>query len=154
MYSNQELANMCFMYGLMVDNAVVARLCWERNPGWSCLDRKTFLSIHSCLCEYGNFSCCQQGMTKIYDSWSRWGYSGCYEVKSWKQHTKGINACGCCSFDCVVSVARTAAVSLPCAACANLVTTRLPCMSNVLLVILTRLLCICDTVYTDETQLT
>jgi hypothetical protein len=49
---------------------------------------------------------------------------------------KGINASGCRSFDCLESVARTA-VSLPSAACIGLVTTRLPCKSNVLPVVLT-----------------
>jgi hypothetical protein len=49
---------------------------------------------------------------------------------------RGISASGCHSFNSLESVAITA-VSLPSAACTGLVTTRLPCMSNVLPVVLT-----------------
>jgi hypothetical protein len=49
----------------------------------------------------------------------------------------GINASGCHSFDSLESVARTAAASLPFAVRTGLVTTRLPCSSNVLPVVLT-----------------
>jgi hypothetical protein len=40
------------------------------------------------------------------------------------RHTKCINASGCSSFDCLESVAKTTAVSIPSAACTGLVTTR------------------------------
>jgi hypothetical protein len=57
MYSNPELADMHFMYGLMDSNAVMARrLHQERYPGQRCPDRKTSVSIHRCLCEHGNFA--------------------------------------------------------------------------------------------------
>jgi hypothetical protein len=50
---------------------------------------------------------------------------------------KGINASGCRSFDCLESSAGTTAVYLPSAACTGLVTTRFPCVNNVLTVVLT-----------------
>jgi hypothetical protein len=57
MYSNQELANMHFMYALADDNAVlVRRLYQDRYPGRRCPNRKTFVSIHRRLSEHGNFS--------------------------------------------------------------------------------------------------
>jgi hypothetical protein len=57
MYSNQELADMHFMYGLANDNAVVAsHLYQEKYPGLRWSDSKTFGSIHCQLCEHGNFA--------------------------------------------------------------------------------------------------
>jgi hypothetical protein len=135
MHSNQDLADMHFMYGLADGNAVVARrLCQERYPGRRCPDRKTFVKYPSpglWTCKFCT-SCCQQGTTMTYESWSRRGYSGYCEWNSWNQHMKGINASRCRSLDCLESVARTTAVSLPSAGCTGPVTTRLPCSSNVL----------------------
>jgi hypothetical protein len=55
-YSNQELANMNFMYGLADGNAVVVhRLYQERYPGQKCPHRKTFVRFHRHLCEQRNF---------------------------------------------------------------------------------------------------
>jgi hypothetical protein len=57
MYSNQELSDVHFVYGLAEVNAVVARrLYQEICPGRRCSDRKTFVSIHRRLCEHGNFA--------------------------------------------------------------------------------------------------
>jgi hypothetical protein len=57
MCSNQQLANMHFMYGLADDTAAVARrLYQERYPGRRCTHRKTFVSNHFSLCEHGNFA--------------------------------------------------------------------------------------------------
>jgi hypothetical protein len=50
---------------------------------------------------------------------------------------KDINASGCRSFDCLRSVVRITAVSLPFALCTGLLSSRLPCTSNVLPVVLT-----------------
>jgi hypothetical protein len=57
MYSNHELADMHFMYGLADGNAVVARRLYQESyPGRRCPDRKTFVSNHFRLCEHGNFA--------------------------------------------------------------------------------------------------
>jgi hypothetical protein len=138
-YSNQELADTHFMHGLADCNAVVAhRLYHERYPRWRCPERKTFLNIHCHLRKYWNFDLMlSTGTTKIYDSLSRGGYSGCCECDYWNQYREGISASGCRSFDCVESVAGTAAVSLPSAACIGLVTTIFSCACNVLPVVLT-----------------
>ncbi|KAJ4429302.1 hypothetical protein ANN_26306 [Periplaneta americana] len=57
MYSNQELAEIHFMYGKADGNAVLARrLYQERYPQRQCPDRKTFVRLHYCLCEYGKFN--------------------------------------------------------------------------------------------------
>ncbi|KAJ4426443.1 hypothetical protein ANN_27257 [Periplaneta americana] len=57
MYSNQELAEMHFMYGKADGNAALARrLYQERYPQRQCPDRKTFVRLHYRLCEYGKFS--------------------------------------------------------------------------------------------------
>jgi hypothetical protein len=56
MYSNQDLADTRFMYGLADSNAVVARRLYQGRYPESCPDRKTFVSIHRLLCEYGNFA--------------------------------------------------------------------------------------------------
>jgi hypothetical protein len=50
---------------------------------------------------------------------------------------KGISASVFCSFDCLESNARPTALSVPSFVCTGLVTTRLPCISNVLPVVLT-----------------
>ncbi|KAJ4432240.1 hypothetical protein ANN_20856 [Periplaneta americana] len=57
MYSNQELAEIHFMYGKADGNAALARrLYQERYPQRQCPDRKTFLRLHYRLCEYGKFN--------------------------------------------------------------------------------------------------
>ncbi|KAJ4426512.1 hypothetical protein ANN_27326 [Periplaneta americana] len=57
MYSNQELAEIHFMYGKADGNAALAcRLYQERYPQRQCPDRKTFVRLHYCLCEYGKFN--------------------------------------------------------------------------------------------------
>ncbi|KAJ4443590.1 hypothetical protein ANN_05264 [Periplaneta americana] len=57
MYSNQELAEIHFMYGKADGNAALARrLYQERYPQRQCPDRKTFIRLHYRLCEYGKFN--------------------------------------------------------------------------------------------------
>ncbi|KAJ4452008.1 hypothetical protein ANN_03521 [Periplaneta americana] len=57
MYSNQELAEIRFMYGKADGNAAVARrLYQERYPQRQCPDRKTFVRLHYSLCVYGKFN--------------------------------------------------------------------------------------------------
>ncbi|KAJ4445852.1 hypothetical protein ANN_12537 [Periplaneta americana] len=57
MYSNQELAEIHFMYGKTDGNAALARrLYQERYPQRQCPDRKTFVHLHYRLCEYGKFN--------------------------------------------------------------------------------------------------
>ncbi|KAJ4449682.1 hypothetical protein ANN_01086 [Periplaneta americana] len=57
MYSNQELAEIHFMYGKADSNAALARrLYQERYPQRQCPDRKTFVRLHYRLCEYGKFN--------------------------------------------------------------------------------------------------
>ncbi|KAJ4440856.1 hypothetical protein ANN_10703, partial [Periplaneta americana] len=57
MYSNQELAEIHFMYGKADGNAALARrLYQERYPQRQCPDRKTFVRLHYRLCEYGKFN--------------------------------------------------------------------------------------------------
>ncbi|KAJ4429344.1 hypothetical protein ANN_26349 [Periplaneta americana] len=57
MYSNQELAEIHFMYGKADGNAaLVRRLYQERYPQRQCPDRKTFVRLHYRLCEYGKFN--------------------------------------------------------------------------------------------------
>ncbi|KAJ4446259.1 hypothetical protein ANN_12953 [Periplaneta americana] len=54
MYSNQELAEIHFMYGKADGNAALARrLYQERYPQRQCPDRKTLVRLHYRLCEYG-----------------------------------------------------------------------------------------------------
>ncbi|KAJ4447862.1 hypothetical protein ANN_09871 [Periplaneta americana] len=56
-YSNQELAEIHFMYGKADGNAALARrLYQERYPQRQCPDRKTFVRLHYRLCEYGKFN--------------------------------------------------------------------------------------------------
>ncbi|KAJ4449762.1 hypothetical protein ANN_01166 [Periplaneta americana] len=57
MYSNQELAEIHFMYSKADGNAALARrLYQERYPQRQCPDRKTFVRLHYRLCEYGKFN--------------------------------------------------------------------------------------------------
>ncbi|KAJ4449984.1 hypothetical protein ANN_01391 [Periplaneta americana] len=57
MYSNQELAEIHFMYGKADGNAALARrLYQERYPQRQFPDRKTFVRLHYRLCEYGKFN--------------------------------------------------------------------------------------------------
>ncbi|KAJ4434371.1 hypothetical protein ANN_22931 [Periplaneta americana] len=57
MYSNQELAEIHFMYGKADGNAALARhLYQERYPQRQCPDQKTFVRLHYRLCEYGKFN--------------------------------------------------------------------------------------------------
>ncbi|KAJ4433027.1 hypothetical protein ANN_15284 [Periplaneta americana] len=57
MYSNQELAEIHFMYGKADGNAALARrLYQERYPQRQCPDRKTCVRLHYRLCEYGKFN--------------------------------------------------------------------------------------------------
>ncbi|KAJ4439751.1 hypothetical protein ANN_07879 [Periplaneta americana] len=57
MYSNQELAEIHFMYGKADGNAALARrLYQERYPQRQCPDRNTFVRLHYRLCEYGKFN--------------------------------------------------------------------------------------------------
>ncbi|KAJ4425962.1 hypothetical protein ANN_27588 [Periplaneta americana] len=57
MYSNQELAEIHFMYGKADGNGALARrLYQERYPQRQCPDRKTFVRLHYRLCEYGKFN--------------------------------------------------------------------------------------------------
>ncbi|KAJ4431197.1 hypothetical protein ANN_19794 [Periplaneta americana] len=56
MYSNQELAEIHFMYGKADGNAALARRLYQvRYPQRQCPDRKTFVRLHYRLCEYGKF---------------------------------------------------------------------------------------------------
>ncbi|KAJ4449501.1 hypothetical protein ANN_00901 [Periplaneta americana] len=56
MYSNQELAEIHFMYGKADGNAALARrLYQERYPQRQCPDRKPFVRLHYRLCKYGKF---------------------------------------------------------------------------------------------------
>lgn len=55
-YSNQEKADMHFMYGLANGNALeAARLYRQRFPRRHVPDRKMFEKLHRCLCETGSF---------------------------------------------------------------------------------------------------
>ncbi|KAJ4444543.1 hypothetical protein ANN_06338 [Periplaneta americana] len=58
MYSNQELAEIHFIYGKADGNnaALARRLYQERYPQRQCPDRKTFVRLHYRLCEYGKFN--------------------------------------------------------------------------------------------------
>ncbi|KAJ4433294.1 hypothetical protein ANN_15553 [Periplaneta americana] len=57
MYSNQELAEIHFMYGKADGNAALARrLYQERYLQRQCPDRKTFVRLHYRLCKYGKFN--------------------------------------------------------------------------------------------------
>ncbi|KAJ4449999.1 hypothetical protein ANN_01406 [Periplaneta americana] len=57
MYSNQELAEIHFMYGKADGNAALARrLYQERYPQRQCPDRKTFVRLHYRLCECEKFN--------------------------------------------------------------------------------------------------
>ncbi|KAJ4430835.1 hypothetical protein ANN_19426 [Periplaneta americana] len=57
MYSNQELAEIQFMYGKADGNAALARrLYQERYPQRQCPDGKTFVRLHYRLCVYGKFN--------------------------------------------------------------------------------------------------
>ncbi|KAJ4426257.1 hypothetical protein ANN_27069 [Periplaneta americana] len=57
MYSNQELAEIHFMYGKADGNAALARRLYHgRYPQRQCPDRKTFVRLHYRLCEYGKFN--------------------------------------------------------------------------------------------------
>ncbi|KAJ4435483.1 hypothetical protein ANN_18099 [Periplaneta americana] len=57
MYSNQELAEIHFMYGKADGNAALARrLYQERYPQRQCSDRKAFVRLRYRLCEYGKFN--------------------------------------------------------------------------------------------------
>ncbi|KAJ4434714.1 hypothetical protein ANN_23282 [Periplaneta americana] len=57
MYSNEELAEIHFMYGKAHGNdALARRLYQERYPQRQCPDRKTFVRLHYRLCEYGKFN--------------------------------------------------------------------------------------------------
>ncbi|KAJ4433208.1 hypothetical protein ANN_15465 [Periplaneta americana] len=57
MYSNQELAEIHFIYGKADSNAALARrLYQERYPQRQCPERKTFVRLHYRLCEYGKFN--------------------------------------------------------------------------------------------------
>ncbi|KAJ4427702.1 hypothetical protein ANN_25354 [Periplaneta americana] len=63
MYSNQELAEIHFMYGKADGNAALARrLHQETYPQRQCPDRKTFVRLHYRLCEYGKFNSPGLGM--------------------------------------------------------------------------------------------
>ncbi|GBL77885.1 hypothetical protein AVEN_143221-1 [Araneus ventricosus] len=55
-YSNQEKADMHFMYDLANGNALEAeRLYRQRFPRRHVTDRKMFERLHRCLCETGSF---------------------------------------------------------------------------------------------------
>ncbi|GBN97018.1 hypothetical protein AVEN_46673-1 [Araneus ventricosus] len=55
-YSNEEKADMHFIYGLANVNALEAeRLYRQRFPGRHAQDRKMFERLHRCLCETGSF---------------------------------------------------------------------------------------------------
>ncbi|KAJ4430198.1 hypothetical protein ANN_22408 [Periplaneta americana] len=56
MYSNQELAEIHFMYKADGNAALARRLYQERYPQRQCPDRKTFVRLHYRLCEYGKFN--------------------------------------------------------------------------------------------------
>ncbi|KAJ4449838.1 hypothetical protein ANN_01244 [Periplaneta americana] len=58
MYSNQELAEIHFMYGNADGNAVLARRLYQERwyPQRQCPDRKTFVRLYYRLCEYGKFN--------------------------------------------------------------------------------------------------
>ncbi|KAJ4433473.1 hypothetical protein ANN_15776 [Periplaneta americana] len=57
MYSNQELAEIYFMYGKADGNAALARrLYQERYPQRQCPDRKKFVRLHYRVCEYRKFN--------------------------------------------------------------------------------------------------
>ncbi|GBM66756.1 hypothetical protein AVEN_200133-1 [Araneus ventricosus] len=55
-YSNQEKADMHFMYGLANGNDLEAeRLYRQRFPRRHVTDRKMFERLHRCMCETGSF---------------------------------------------------------------------------------------------------
>ncbi|KAJ4427042.1 hypothetical protein ANN_26841 [Periplaneta americana] len=57
MYSNQELAEIHFMYGKADGNAALARRLYQEGyTQRQCPDRKTFVRLHYRLCEYGKFN--------------------------------------------------------------------------------------------------
>ncbi|KAJ4444989.1 hypothetical protein ANN_06788 [Periplaneta americana] len=57
MYSNQELAEIHFMYGKADGNAALPRRLYQESyPQRQCPDRKTFVRLHYRLCEYGKFN--------------------------------------------------------------------------------------------------
>ncbi|KAJ4445681.1 hypothetical protein ANN_12365, partial [Periplaneta americana] len=57
MYSNQELAEIHFMYGKADGNAALARRLYQESyPQRQCPDRKTFVRLNYRLCEYGKFN--------------------------------------------------------------------------------------------------
>lgn len=57
MYTNEEMANMHYMYGLADGNCMKAlRLYQERFPTRKCPDRKTFQRIHQYLRDKGRFA--------------------------------------------------------------------------------------------------
>ncbi|KAJ4451980.1 hypothetical protein ANN_03464 [Periplaneta americana] len=57
MYSNQELAEIHFMYGKADGNAALARRLYQESyPQRQCPDRKTFVRLHYRLCEYGKLN--------------------------------------------------------------------------------------------------
>ncbi|KAJ4440508.1 hypothetical protein ANN_08649 [Periplaneta americana] len=57
MYSNQDLAQIHFMYGKADGNAALARRLYQkRYPQRQCPDRNTFVCLHYRMCEYGKFN--------------------------------------------------------------------------------------------------
>ncbi|KAJ4445621.1 hypothetical protein ANN_12303 [Periplaneta americana] len=93
MYSNQELAEIHFMYGKADGKAALARrLYQERYPQRQCPDRKTFVRLLYRLCEYGKFNSPGLGKGRPRSTTPEvqtGGDSGGCEHDSFYQHTKG-----------------------------------------------------------------
>ncbi|KAJ4443484.1 hypothetical protein ANN_05156 [Periplaneta americana] len=110
MYSNQELAEIHFMYGKADGNAALARrLYQERYPQRQCPVRKTFVRLHYRLCEYGKFNSPGLGRGRPRSTTPEvptGGDSGGCEHDSFYQHTKGSVASQCSSYDCLETVER------------------------------------------------
>ncbi|KAJ4450157.1 hypothetical protein ANN_01564 [Periplaneta americana] len=124
MYSNQELAEIHFMYGKADGNAALARrLYQERYPQRQCPDRKTFVRLHYRLCEYGKFNSPGLGRGRPRSSTP--------EVQD--EILEAVNMtpsiCQCSSYDCLETVERVSIGSLSFATCTGPVTSRLPCTS-------------------------
>jgi hypothetical protein len=115
MYSNQQLADMHFMYSLAGGNAVVCTKKVIQDEDGQIgkhlqVSIATFVNmeiVHLVLPTWND-----QDTTFLMYRRIFWMLS----MKLWNQHTKGINASGCRSFD-DPECCRTTAVSLPSAAC-------------------------------------
>ncbi|KAJ4451102.1 hypothetical protein ANN_02541 [Periplaneta americana] len=109
MYSNQELAEIHFMYGKADGNAALARrLYQERYPQRQCPDRKTFVRLHYRLCEYGKFNSpgLGRGRPRSTTPEVQEEILEAVNMTSFYQHMKGSVASQCSSYDCLETVER------------------------------------------------